>query len=185
MAASFLIAFTKFFTRMLLAESYFGAWTFIPVLIVATVFSAFATFAGTVYMVRKKSVGAFLTALAGAVINIGLSLLLAPSMGAMGVAVATIVSYLTVFSVRAATAKHYVRFDLSIMRITINGILICVQAFLMTTEFPEAILFNTSIQGWVLVQAAFLAFFIIYNGKPMIEGFLPVIRRRFGGRNRG
>ncbi len=180
MAASGLIAFTKIFTKLLLAESYYDAWKYIPILIVATVFSAFATFTGTVYMVRKKSVGAFLTALAGAGVNIGLSLLLAPSMGVEGVAVATVVSYLVVFAVRAATAKKYVKFDLNIVRITVNGLLIAAQAFLMTAELPDATVAGTGIPMWTVVQTVFLVFFVIYYGKPMLDGIIPILKSKIG-----
>jgi O-antigen/teichoic acid export membrane protein len=180
MTASVLIATSQIFTRLLLADSYYLAWIFIPVLIVATVFSAFATFAGTVYMVRKKSVAAFLTAFAGAAINIGLSLLLAPSLKIWGVAGATVVSYVAVFAIRAATARKYVNFSLGIPRMAVNGIAVAAQAVLMTLQLPSGLIPGTSIPLWIPVQAVFVVVLFVYNGRPMLEGIIPVIRERLG-----
>ena len=66
MGASVLIAGSKIFTRILLADSYDSSWQFVPILVLATTFSTLVSFLGSVYFLRKKSTRSMLTALAGA-----------------------------------------------------------------------------------------------------------------------
>jgi len=158
MAASFLVAFIKVMTRLLLNKSYYGAWEYMPTLIFATVFSAFATFMSTVYMVRKKSLPAFFTAASGAVTNILLSLILAPYLGVHGVALATVVSYMLLFFIRALTAKKYVGFRMGIPRIVINALLLGAQCVVMVLELPN----------WQIMQGVFFAAIFVFNASQIL-----------------
>ena len=171
MAASFLTALTKPLTRLLLDESYFGAWEFIPVLIFATVFSAFATFTSTVYMVRKKSLPAFLTALAGASANILLSLILAPFLGAQGVAAATAASYILLFGIRAVTAKKYVAFSVGVPRLVVNSLLLAGQCVIMVT----------GVKYWQVWQGVIFAAIVAFNAPGILAAFRRIFRRSGGG----
>ena len=168
MAASALIAFSKIFAAVLLNESYFGAWEYMPTLIVATVFSAFSTFTATVYMVKKKSVISFVTALTGASVNILLSWIFVGFMGVQGVALATIISYAVLFAYRLLTAKKYIDFSINLANLAINTLLISAQAVLMILQ-PA---------GWIIIQAAFMCAVLVFNGKPIINAVLMVLRRR-------
>ena len=56
MGASVIIAGAKILTKILLADSYYISWRYVPVLCVAMVFSAFVSFMGSVYFLEKKSV---------------------------------------------------------------------------------------------------------------------------------
>lgn len=168
MASSGLIAFAKVFTKILLAESYYGAWEYMPTLIVATAFSAFATFMGSVYLVNKKSVLSFATSATGALINIALSWSLAPDAGVQGVAVATIFSYLSVFIIRTVNTKHYVPFSIHPVKLTVNTILVAAQSFIMIKEYP----------GWIFWQIGFLAVILSFNGKPIFEGIMMALKNK-------
>lgn len=94
-----------------------------PALTLAILFSSLVSFLGSVYTVRSRSGGAFLTAMCGAGVNLVLNLLLIPDRlfglkmagwGAEGAAVATVCSYFAVFLLRAFTARRYVRFRLAL-----------------------------------------------------------------------
>ena len=74
-----LIAFSKIFSRILFAEDYYTAWMYMPVLIIATVYSGLVTFMGSVYLVDKKSVQSLVTSMIGAGINVILNLILIPT----------------------------------------------------------------------------------------------------------
>ncbi len=93
---------------LLAAPSYFAAWQFIPVLVLATIFAALANFLGSIYMLEKKSDRMLLTTLAGAVLNIGLNLLWIPKWGPQGAALATFLSYFLVFCLRAVNTRQYI-----------------------------------------------------------------------------
>lgn len=174
MASSGLIAFTKIFAKMLLSKSYYDAWQYMPTLIVATAVSALATFMGSVYLVKKKSILSFATAATGAAVNIGLSWGLAQVpigdgiLGVQGVAIATILSYLAVFLIRNVTAQKFVPFSIHPVKLIVNLLLVSAQAVVMVLELP----------GWIFIQAGFLAVILAYNGKPILDGILLAINNR-------
>lgn len=144
MAASGLMLLSKPITSVLLAESYFVSWEYIPSLSLAMTFSALVTFMGSVYMVRKKSMYSLLTALIGAFVNIVLNALLIPAYSAIGAAVATFISYFVVLIVRSIHTVKLVPFSLGIPRLTANTVLLVGQCILMTSTISwrvPAILF--------------------------------------------
>ena len=107
--ASMLILFCQFFTKILVAKSYYESWRFVPILIIATSMSCLVNFLASVYMAEKKSVMAMVTALSGAVTNIVLNLLLIPRIGANGAAIATVISFAVVFASRGKNTRRYVK----------------------------------------------------------------------------
>ena len=131
-----LIPFTPLATKILLNESYFSAWTFMPVLLIATVFSSLVTFIGTIYTVKKRTTMSLITASAGAGLNIILNLLLIPQMGAQGAGIATAISYFAVFVLRALHSKSFMPFDLKAYKLTLNTLIVFVQVMLMLFNVP-------------------------------------------------
>ena len=129
-----LIAFAKVASVILFADSYFGAWLYVPVLVLATVFTSFDSFLATAYFTKKKTMVSFYTSMLGAVLNVVLNLIWIPSWGAVGASVATLISYFAVFVLRAATMHRYIRFNLQIPRIAINTVLLGGMTVIMMTE---------------------------------------------------
>ncbi len=156
--ASVLIAGSKIFTRLLLADSYYSSWEFVPILVIAMIFSAFSAFFGSVYFLEKKSMLSMLTAMSGAVINVILNFLLIPRHGAMGAAVATLISYLATYAIRAYDTAHYVKFNQHHVRVTVNTVALLAQAWIMI-EAPRY---------WQYAQVAIVLFFVIFNGKGIV-----------------
>jgi O-antigen/teichoic acid export membrane protein len=167
MAASGLIAFSKICTIILFADSYYDAWQYMPTLILATTFSALTTFMGSVYLVKKKSVMSFLTAMTGAVVNLALSFVLIPRIGAHGAALAAAASYFVSFALRTFTAQKFVRFDFHPEKLAINTALVGVQAWIMIAELPH----------WIVYQALLLTAVLIFNGKPILDGIWLALKK--------
>ncbi len=140
LGCSVLIPFTPLATRILLNESYFTAWTFMPVLLVATVFSSLVTFIGTIYTVKKKTTMSLITAAVGAGLNIVLNFLLIPKMGAQGAGIATALSYFAVFVFRAIHSKTFMPFDLKAWKLALNTFIVIVQMIFMILNLPFNIL---------------------------------------------
>lgn len=88
-SASGLIVFAKVITKILVSSGFYESWQYIPMLILATCFSCFVTFFGTIYVVEKKSISTLVTTILGAVLNIIGNFLLIPKMGAQGAALST------------------------------------------------------------------------------------------------
>ena len=161
-----MIALSQVFIIILCADTYFEAWRFIPVLSISAVFSSFTAFFGSVYLVKKKSVLTFVTSMTGAIVNIALNLLLIPSMGAQGAAIATCISYLAVFVIRAVNTRKYVRFSLHSVRIVLNVILLSAQTVLLLAFEKHT----------VFMQIACVLLIISVNAKPFIEAFKYILR---------
>lgn len=156
LAGSFIIACSVPIIEILTTPDYYSAWKFIPVLSAAMVFSAFANFMGTVYVVEKRSKNSFLTSMLGAVLNIILNFLLIPSsLGVQGAAIATFVSYFAVFIIRALNARKYIPFKLYLPQVVLNTAVILLQSIFMVISLP----FN------LIVQAVCIVLLLIINYK--------------------
>ena len=129
-----LIAFAKVASVLLFADSYYQAWLYVPILVLATVFTSFDSFLATAYFTKKKTMVSFYTSMVGAILNVVLNLIWIPSWGAVGASVATFVSYFAVFILRAATMHRFIRFNLQIPRIAINTVLLGGMTAIMMIE---------------------------------------------------
>lgn len=170
MGGAFLVAGAKLFTGLLLADSYASSWEFVPVLVMATVFSTLVSFLGSVYFLKKKSTLSMLTAMVGALVNIILNFVMIPTHGAMGAAVATLISYLAVFAVRAYDTALYLKFPLHYGRLIVNSVLLLAQIVVMLLEIPY----------WFFFEAALLLGMLIFNGKALILTAVRIFGRFFG-----
>ncbi|MBE6750131.1 MAG: hypothetical protein E7560_03095 [Ruminococcaceae bacterium] len=165
LAGSAIIAFTKPVMKILTTDEFFGAWEYVPVLAISMVFTALTSFMGTVYVVNKKSVISFATALLGAVINIILNLILIPSsLGVQGAAIATAISYIVVFVVRAANSRKYIKFKLYTPYVMLNSLIVTLQTVTMLL----------GVKYWIIIQAACVIALIVINFKFFI-GFIKKI----------
>ncbi len=167
MAGAGLIAFAKLCAVLLFDDSYYTAWQYMPVLLLATVFSSLVTFMGSVYLVEKKSLNSFYTSLIGALVNLVLNFALIPFWGAQGAAIATFTCYLVVFIIRAVNTQRYIRFDLHPKKLALNTALMILQCTLMLLEVPV----------WWLWQGILTAAIFVLNAKPILRGILQVLRK--------
>ena len=168
MGASFIIAFSQVFTRLLLAESYFISWQYVPVLVVAMVFSSFSAFLGSVYFLEKKSLLSMLTAMSGAVINVVLNFVMIPKHGAMGAAVATLISYGAAYAIRAVDTGNYLKFKHHGFRLAVNTTVILAQTVVMIS----------GIKYWRYIQLAAFVFLLIFNGREILRGILQIFSKK-------
>ena len=152
----------QIFAKILFAESYFAAWTFIPILSAATVFTALDTFLGSAYFTVKRTGMSFWTSLAGALINIALNIALIPTYGATGASVATYISYFAVFVLRAVTMHKFIPFKMYPIRLVINTVLITAIACVMTVW--GAYLWGIALAGAILLLS------LVINGRDIFLG---------------
>lgn len=167
LGCSVLIPFTPLATRILLNDSYFSAWTFMPVLLVATVFSSLVTFIGTIYTVKKKTMMSLVTAAFGAILNIVLNFALIPRMGAQGAGIATAISYFAVFVLRAIHSKKFMPFNLKACKVALNTLIVIVQIIFMVLSLP----YN------ILVQIVMIGLILAINGKSLISAFMKILKK--------
>lgn len=126
--------------------SFYIAWKYVPILVMATCFSCFVTFLGSVYIVEKKSVTSFLTTFLGAVSNVVMNLLLVPTkLGANGAALATLFSYIIVYTVRAVSTRRLIPMRFKSGKTLLNLILLGTQAAVMIFEVSNCYLISALI----------------------------------------
>jgi O-antigen/teichoic acid export membrane protein len=124
-------------------------------------------------MVKKKSVKSFVTAMVGALVNITLNFALIPNSlelfglvipcagwGAQGAAIATMISYATVFVIRAVDTKRLMSFRLGALSLALNSAVIAVQIVTM--------LFVDSILILAVCQAVCVAAIVAVNAKTLL-----------------
>ena len=160
-----LILGSRLLAGLLFAGDFVEAWVYIPTLTFATVFTALCTFLGSVYFASKKTMGSMLTALAGAVLNIALNLLLIPPFGAMGASVATFASYFAVCLLRLVTGRRLIPFKGEWGRLMVNTLLMGVLTAVVTLSEGnvDAILLMYGGAAGVLVLMLAL------NARPVLE----------------
>lgn len=88
-------------------DSYFEAWKYTPYLIIGFVFMTMSTFLSTSYTVHKDSRGFLISGSLGAALNIILNAVMIPALGISGAALATLLSYFTVFVYRIIDTSKY------------------------------------------------------------------------------
>ena len=164
-SASALIVFAKVITRILVSDAFYESWRYIPLLILATCFSSFVTFFGTIYMVEKKSVSTLVTTILGAVLNIIGNILLIPVMGVQGAALSTCLSYAAVFLVRVIDTHRLISFRWNVARFMLNLIIVSLQSWILLAE-PA---------WWVLWEALLLALVVLVNGKTLLRSVQKVL----------
>lgn len=167
MGASLVIAFSKVLTVLLLDDSYYVSWKYVPVLVIAMVFSALSAFMGSVYFIEKRSMRSMMTAAVGAATNIVLNFLFIPTYGAMGAAVATVISYIAVYAIRAYDTEKYLSFGLCIPRVIINSLLLVASTVIMILEVPY----------WICFQIALIALIVLINGQEIIRACIDFLKK--------
>ena len=158
--------------KILTAKSYHSASAYIPMLTAAMVYSAFANFMGSVYVVEKRSKNSFLTTMVGAVATLVLTLLLIKTpLGVQGAAIATFVSYLLVFVIRAINASKYIPFKLYWSNVILNTLIIIVQTVFMVKDLP----YNILVQVVCVIALAVVNFKFV---KVFLLKMLSLVRER-------
>ena len=92
-------------------EDYFLGWQFVPFLTLASMCTCLNNFLNSVYVVYKRSTSSFYTILVGAVVNLVLNFLFIRWFGPWGVTMASFISLLIVFLLRAYSTHGLLEID--------------------------------------------------------------------------
>lgn len=131
-----LILLSPWLCRLLLNSAYHETWRYMPILLCSAALESVVSFLASVYMVRKKSMHSFLTAVAGTGLNLLLNFLFIPRTGtfggALGAAIATLIGYAAVWVLRMADVPRLLRFRLYLPRQLCSLALLLAAAAVMT-----------------------------------------------------
>lgn len=132
----------KFIAKILFAKEFFGAWKYVPFLLLAILFGALSGFLGSIYAANKDSKMYAKSTAIGALSNIILNFLLIPSMAAHGAAVATCISYVIVWILRLIFMKKYMVLKINLKKDVTSYLLIlviCISVICLKTLIAEII----------------------------------------------
>ena len=130
---SILLIVIKPLFNIYVSKEFFEAWEYVSYLMIGYVFLNLSTFISTSYSVHKDSKGFLYSAIIGAVINCILNLLLIRALGIAGAAIATMISYISVFIYRLFDTKKYLiikiekEFVISIVLMIVISVLLYIQ----------------------------------------------------------
>jgi O-antigen/teichoic acid export membrane protein len=124
---SVLIMSSKIIARTLFAKDFYGAWQYVPFLLVSCIFNASAGFIGPILAAEKNSKAMAKSAVVGAIVNIILNIMLIYLMGAQGAAIATAISSFTIFLCRLVAVKSIIS-STKFIGVYLAWSVVCVQA---------------------------------------------------------
>ncbi|SCG82477.1 hypothetical protein DW1_0869 [Proteiniborus sp. DW1] len=164
--ASVIVAFTKLITRLLASPEFYITWSYIPVLVMATLFASLATFLASIYMMHKKSEYVFTTTTISAIINIILNLHLIPKYGIQGATIATLISYICMFMIRAINTRKFMTVSWNIPKIILNIFIIMIQTIIILLE----------IDNWFVYEIILVSVIALINAKDLLMGARRIIK---------
>ncbi len=126
-----MMTFIKPFLKIYVSKEYFIAWKYTPFLIVGCVYLTLGTFMSTSYTVHKDSKGFLMSGLFGGVLNIILNFLLIPIIGVYGAALATCISYISVFVFRVFNTRKYMKYKVLTKEFLIGSLALMVSGILI------------------------------------------------------
>jgi len=157
--SSLLILTCKPAISLLVNAKFHGAWEFMPALVLATTFSCFVSFFGSVYMLYKRSTHAMWTTLVGAGVNILLNLYFIPHFGIQGAGISTFISFALVFVIRVIDERSFLGFEWDKVKFGINTALVIAQAVIMVLDIPF----------WMYISIALFIGVIVVNYRSIIS----------------
>lgn len=171
----FVIFICRDISRLLFANEFFAAWQYVPMLVLAAMFSSHAGFLAAAYRAAKKTKSLFVSVFMGALVNICLNLVLLRKIGVLGAAVATAASFFTVWLVRIIRIQKIIRVEVELLPTAVAYVLLFLSATLVTLDIPYARL---------VLAASYLLICVIRREtlRTLITGMLGLLRR--GGKKR-
>lgn len=125
--ASGIMLFIKPIMRIMVANVYFDAWKFIPLLLISVVFSSLSGFLEYQYVAAKRTMDTFRTTLLGSIISIALSFILVQFLGITAVSFASLLSFLVVWIVRHRDIIQTVDSSVSIWVVLVQMVILFAQ----------------------------------------------------------
>lgn len=127
---SILILINLPLAQILFSNDFFSAWQYSSPLLISIVFSSMSSFLGCIFSAVKDSKIFAVSTITAAIINISLNALMIPPLGALGAAIATLISFVSVWLIRYICAKKYIRLKIKLLRDCIAYSLLILQVVL-------------------------------------------------------
>lgn len=156
---SVILIFIKVIAKIMFINEFYYAWRYVPFLLVSGVFGALSGFIGGIFAAAKESKAFGRTTAIGALINIVLNFILVYTIGAIGAAISTLISYVIIWLLRLNIVKKFMTLKIKFFRDLLSYVLLVVQG---------CVFFVGLLELWqvYLVEIFLLAFIIcLYVGE--------------------
>ncbi len=120
-----LIPLTRLIMPYVVGAEFQPASALIPPLYLVAVFEAFMTFWSAGYFVHKRTMGAFVTTMAGAAVNIALVLCLIDAWGMFAPVAGALVAFMLIWVLRAHTLRDVLKIHIDIKQLSLLLALVC------------------------------------------------------------
>ncbi len=158
MMVSGIILFSKVFVRLFAAPSFYEAWSFIPLLVIGSGFACLSNFMNSIYTLEKKSGWSMITVSIGAAMNIALNALFIPEHGPQGAALATAISYVTMFLIRSIHSRRYIRLRWNLPRFLFSSVVLILQCYFILGDAPL----------WIPIEILLFATIVVLNADDIL-----------------
>ncbi len=159
--APILILFViKIFMKVYVAEEYYIAWQYTPLLLAAASFSAISTYFGSLYGALKRNVNSMVTTIIAAIVNIVANYVFIKLYGIWGALIGTILAYIVISTIRMIDIYRYMHIKLDVIRYLLNAIIVVALSILVSMDFCV-----------YLSCAIGLVSFLTINGSVIVEIF--------------
>ena len=149
-----------------------SAYFYVPCLLLAVVFQSFNNFLSSIYEAADKTGHSLISAVIGAVTNIALNLVLINTIGIIGAAIATLASYVVVFTYRVIDTKKYLYMKIYWGRIALNLALLVAMS-LVVMFVPYGVMFN-------MLNCVIFIVIVAVNFKTCMNAVDMFISKKFG-----
>ncbi|EGO8860293.1 hypothetical protein D7L51_14150 [Enterococcus faecalis] len=116
---------------LLVNESFYSAWKYVPLLLISVLYASFSGFFGQYYIASKKTNGLFNTTIIGAFINLVFNFFLIKRFSLIGAGISSIVSFLCLWIIRIFETKKIVKTELNYKNLILNHIVLVLQITFM------------------------------------------------------
>lgn len=142
-----LILFSKVLGQILFAKDFVEAWHYVPYLTVATFFSSYSIFLSSVFRAAKRTTSIFVATIVGSIVNLVLNIILIPTMGCGGAAIATAAGFASMCIMRLYLMHTFVKLNYSRKLVLAEYLILLVMATVITYEILAC---------WIVAVALFV-----------------------------
>lgn len=118
-----ILACLPFVFELLIKDSYREAYKYVPILLLANIFSVLIGLIGSIYVAKKMTKEVAKTTMIAAIINLTIDIALIKVIGIYAAAISTLVSYMLLSIYRYIDVQKYVKVKIPIKNIVVNSII--------------------------------------------------------------
>ena len=141
---SALLITDKLIAKLLFANDFFVAWKYAPFLMISVVFGALSGLLGGIFTAAKQTKLISQTTMIGACVNTAFNIVLVFFWGPIGAAIATLMSYCLVWTVRFKEVNKIIKLSVRIKRDIITYCLLIIQAVIINM-FDGSMLYGVEV----------------------------------------